>query len=43
MTEGSRKYAHPLLEQPLKFITHGHIFESLRYNEREEGGAKGGT
>ena len=29
--EGSQKYAHPLFEQPLKFIAHRHIFESLRY------------
>ena len=30
--EGSRKYAHPLFEQPLTFIAHGCIFERLRYS-----------
>ena len=30
----SRKYTHPLFEEPLKFITHERIFKRLRYCSR---------
>ena len=29
--DNSRKFAHPLIEEPLKFIAHGYIFKRLQY------------